>query len=352
MKSALKVLALIILLPIIYVVAVLLYGTITDYQPEEIIQLEANKELSQKLDKDSLVLYIWNIGYAGLGEESDFFMDGGEMMRSSKSVTEKNFNGIKNTVSKWEDADFILLQEVDEVAKRSYRVNQFDGIQAVLSTDFNGVFAYNYKANFVPKPFLNPYGKVFAGLASFGKYGTNELVRYQFPGNFGWPKSIFFLDRCFLVQRVPYNNKEVVVINTHNSAYDDGSLKAGQMEYLKAFVTKEYEQGNYVIVGGDWNQCPPGYDCYNGTSAEEIGYTQSSVAVDYMPQGWKWAFDGNVRTNRKLEAPYDALKTFTTIIDFYLLSPNIEIKKVEGQDLDFKYSDHQPVKLELRLLQQ
>ncbi|MEZ5023619.1 MAG: hypothetical protein R2728_10250 [Chitinophagales bacterium] len=348
--KVLKILLLLVLLAAIYIIGSILYGTLTDYKPAEKITIEPSKASSSAILKDSLVFYIWNIGYAGLGAESDFFMDGGSSTRVSKKLTEKNLEGIKATVSNWKDADFILLQEVDEVAKRSYNVNQFTAIENSLEDNWSGALAFNYRVNYIPVPLLKPYGKVMAGLATYSPYQSIENTRYQFPGKFSWPKSIFFLDRCFLVQRFPINGKELLVINTHNSAYDKGGiLKAGEMEYLKKYVSAEYEKGNYVIVGGDWNQCPPGYDCYGEFTKEEVGYEQSSIADDYMPNGWSWAFDAANKTNRKLEKAYEKGETFTTVIDFYLTSPNIEIQNVKGQDLDFQFSDHQPVRLEVKL---
>jgi hypothetical protein len=68
-----------------------------------------------------------------------------------------------------------------------------------------------------------------------------------------------------------------------------------------------------------------------------------------MP-GWKFAFDPEVPTNRKLKSKYNPDKTYTTVIDYYLVSPNIEIVEVKGLDLKFQNSDHQPVKLKIKLL--
>jgi endonuclease/exonuclease/phosphatase family metal-dependent hydrolase len=68
-----------------------------------------------------------------------------------------------------------------------------------------------------------------------------------------------------------------------------------------------------------------------------------------MPSGWTWAYDGEVATNRKLTEKYDASKTFTTVIDFYLLSPNLKVEEVKGIHLDFQNSDHQPVKMKCSL---
>jgi hypothetical protein len=238
--KVLKVILIIILIPLLYVAGMIIFGTLTDYQPPSEAVVEPGSAGETAIDGDTLTMYIWNIGYAGLGKESDFFLDGGVNTRMSRELTEKNFAGIQKTVSGWNDADFILLQEVDESAKRSYGTNQFTALQTSIGANWTSALAYNYKVKFVPVPFFKPLGNVTAGLATYAPYAASEIKRYQFPGNFSWPKRIYFLDRCFMVLRFPYGNNELLVINTHNSAYDDGSLKAEQMEYLKAFISEEY----------------------------------------------------------------------------------------------------------------
>jgi exonuclease III len=57
-----------------------------------------------------------------------------------------------------------------------------------------------------------------------------------------------------------------------------------------------------------------------------------------------------VPTNRRVSKPYDRSSSLTTIIDFYLLSPNIEVNHIKTVDLDFRYSDHQPVHLQVELI--
>src|SRR5690606_17912604 len=123
-------------------------------------------------------------------------------------------------------------------------------------------YARNYLVKFVPVPYLSPMGGVDAGLGSFSCYAVTEAIRYQLPGEFPWPKRIYFLDRCILVQRTPLpNGKDLVVINIHNSAYDEtGELKRQEMAFIKDYLLKEYDKGNYIVVGGDWNQSPPGFD--------------------------------------------------------------------------------------------
>jgi len=334
MKQAIKIILLIILIPILWVGGNLIYGTLTDYKPpaEEAVEIQANHAERP----DSIIRILnWNIGYCGLGEESDFFYDGGETVRMNQEIVRKNLDGVLSFVKNSDSVDVILLQEVDTLSKRSWQLNEYSEIGEMLP-DFNSSFVLNYNVRFVPIPLTNPMGEVMGGLASFNRFTVTDASRHQFPSSYAWPNSIYFLDRCFMVQRIPYNDVELVIINTHNSAYDDGSLKKAEMDYLKDFLKSEEEKGNYIIVGGDWNQHAPG-----------TGDRQ--VPNEYLA-GWTWAFDTSFPTNRNLEKAYVAGETPTQVIDFYLCSPNVEVEQVSVINLDFKFSDHQPVYLRAKLL--
>jgi len=69
-----------------------------------------------------------------------------------------------------------------------------------------------------------------------------------------------------------------------------------------------------------------------------------------MPTGWQYAFDPSVASNRSSAAPYDRFKARRKVIDFFLLSPNLRVKEVRGIEQEFRYSDHQPVYVEVELL--
>ena len=49
-------------------------------------------------------------------------------------------------------------------------------------------------------------------------------------------------------------DKELVLINFHLEAYDSGEGKIAQSKMLAEKLESEYQQGNYVIAGGDFNQ--------------------------------------------------------------------------------------------------
>lgn len=332
------------------IVGIIIYGTYTDYQPPETedITLQGN---SEKPLGDTLTFLSWNIGYCGLGAKSDFFYDGGKMVRSEKSWVDENYAQIeKMLTTQLPNLDFYLLQEVDVESRRSYGMNQLAAISKAMP-QYNTAFATNYKVKFVPLPFSNPMGYVLSGLASYSTHKSIANTRHQYPGKFEWPRRLFMLDRCFLVQRYPTaNGKQLLVINTHNSAYDtQGTLKKAEMDYLRQFLLDEYQKGNYIVIGGDWNQCPPNVDGNKFLKEGMEPYDPKNIAADYLPATWQWAYDANVATNRSNLFPFDKEKTATTLIDFFLVSPNVSVLKIQNIDLNFQNSDHQPVLMSVQL---
>ena len=339
-KSILKVIAILIVCFSLF----LMYASLSDYKPEltEIIYESGNPDSINVTS--NLNLMIWNIGYCGLSDDMDFFYDGGEQVRTSKKNVLENYEFVKSTLKSNDSLDFILLQEVDVKSKRSYYINELDSFNKILP-NFKSFLGKNYDVKFVPSPITKPLGKVKSGLLSFSRFNPKSVIRYSFPGNYSWPVSLFMLDRCFLVKRFSTSNqKELIVINTHNSAYDDGSLKKQQMEYLKKFLLSEYEKGNYIIVGGDWNQNPPDVDYSDiKENSPTKRFVLNPIDANYLPDTWTWFYDPGTPTNRYLNAPYIKGKTITPIIDFYLMSPNIKSEIIRTLNFNFKYTDHQPV---------
>lgn len=360
MKATLRIIGLLVGLFLLYVVVVLIHGTATDFQPEQEIELEVEGKASVATITDSILTFIiWNIGYTGLGAESDFFYDSGSMLlsggknvRPKEPVVEKNIQGVLDFIKRT-PVDFLLLQEVDVNSKRSYFTNHYEQIGALLP-DYTRTFAVNYNTPRMPLPVLEPwnvYGKVYSGLASYSRFQPLDATRFQLPGDYPWPTRIFQLDRCVALHRYALSNgKELVVANIHNSAYDKGGvLKAQQMEFLKGLFMAEVEKGNYLIAGGDWNQCPPYFKADGFMPGQGGSNLPINIDPAFLPADWTWVYDTTVPTNRNISNPYEAGSTFVTLIDFYLLSPNIQVKQVKGMHLDFQYSDHQPVWMELEL---
>jgi endonuclease/exonuclease/phosphatase family metal-dependent hydrolase len=349
---------------LLYVVIMLIYGTMTDFQPEEKIGLipQAPQAMeAKKIDKAELKLINWNIGFGGLGGRANFFYDAGgfffangKMVRSPREDVEYYLKGIDSFLKAERDADFILLQEVDSMAHRSYKMNQIKRFSDIFA-GYQYVFGVNFNVGYVPMPVARPWdviGQVYSGIVTYLRYPATEAVRYQLPGDFGWPMRIFNLDRCMVAHRIPTEKgNDLVLVNIHFSAYDaKGVLRKQEMDYMQKYVLSEYEKGNYVIVGADWNQCPPDFvfNKYMPSMVDSVNYP-GNIAADFMPNGWTWAADTTLTTNRKLNDTYIRDQTFSTLVDYYLLSPNVELLSVKGIDLDYQYADHQPVRLQVRL---
>lgn len=341
MKKILKYSTIVICLPVVYIALAIVYGTITRYKPDPIETISEIGDGFYINDSSIYSALIWNIGYAGLGANMDFFYDGGTKVRDNKDNTQRNLFFITEFLQQNDSIDFILLQEVDEKSKRSYHLNMVEHLNLALPEHFP-FFAYNYKASFVPIPVLQPMGRVNSGLLTFSKYVPVKTTRNSFPGNFGWPKNIFMLNRCYLVNHFQTETgKDFIIVNTHNSAYDDGSLRSQQNDALIDFLKSENSAS--FVVGGDWNQCPDNFDpkSLKGCVFDSVNY----VVIDeaYKKNDWRFYFDNSVPTNRRVKTSYNKGVTPTTLIDYFLVSEQINVLSCETIDLGFAYSDHQPV---------
>ena len=336
---------------VMYLIIVLGYSTLSEYNPEKVTILKINDN-EDKLIQDSaeLNLLTWNIGYAGLGKEMDFFYEGGTIVRPTNELNTKYLSGIESFISNAQDVDLLLIQELDFNSKRSYAIDQYHKIKHILP-NHSSVFTYNYKSWFVPMPLSEPMGKVLSGMATFSKFKAVEAKRFATPGSHAWPKKLFMLKRCFIYSKYKVTSgKELVIINLHNSAFDDESeLRTAELDMLHELLASEYDKGNYVIAGGDWNQNPVGFN--NKAFQKYLSKSNWPIETDYLPSDWNWAFDLTSPTNRSVQFPFDKNRTETTIIDFFVISPNVEVVEVKTIDLEFEHSDHHPVMMKVKLKQ-
>ncbi len=347
MKTILKILLTIILIPVGLFALLLIWLTAVEYTPAPIETAEVLGAGSASLPLgEELSLLSWNIGYGGLGKEADFFMDGGTQSKSAdQAQVHVYLDGISATVAE-NSPDLLLLQEVDSSSSRTYRIDERRLLRGGMSTE---TYALNYSCPFVPIPWP-PIGRVNSGLYTLTDGLTvSSAERISLPCPFSWPLRVANLKRCLLVSHLPIegSDRELVLVNLHLEAYDDGEGKIAQTKQLQSFILGEYAKGNYVIAGGDFNQVFPGsLEPYPNRHPEnwEPGVIDESI----LPAGWTLAFDLSTPSCRLLNQPYDPTDLAGTqhyVIDGLILSPNVELKSVETLDAGFENSDHNPVKL-------
>ncbi len=353
MKKILKAILILLLVVVVAVGGLVGFLTVTEYKPADVEALELrtlNAGVGGAVPAEALTVLSWNIGYAGLGKEQDFFLDGGTHARpGSAELVNRYLNGIRESIAA-KDADLVMLQEVDTDSSRTYGIDETTALIQNM-----GVYALNYSCPFVPIP-LPPMGKVHSGLFTTADYTVTGAERVALPCPFSWPLSAANLKRCLLVSRLPVegSDRELVLVNLHLEAYDDGEGKIAQTRQLMDLLQEEYEKGNYVIAGGDFNQVFPGsLEVYPNSHPElwEVGALEEAS----LPEGFRYAFDVSAPTCRLLNQPYDPADTANTqyyVIDGFIVSPNVSVDAVETLDLGFENSDHNPVRMTVNLAEE
>ena len=349
MKTLLKVLLILLLVVVLAVGALFVFLTVTEYKPAdtEPLSIVTNAQPGV-IYPDSLSILSWNIGYAGLGREQDFFMDGGTKAKPGDADTVRSYlSGIASTIADT-DADLVMLQEVDTDSSRTYGIDETEELSRMVSA-----YALNYSCPFVPIP-MPPIGRVHSGLFTTADYTIASAERISLPCPFSWPLSTANLKRCLLVSYLPVAGSEhqLVLVNLHLEAYDDGEGKVAQTEQLMRFLEEEYQKGNYVIAGGDFNQIfPGGLDQYPNTHPDL--WSPGILEASSLPEGFGYVYDLTVPSCRLLNQPYDPSDTVNTqyySIDGFIVSPNVDVSSVKTLDRGFVNSDHNPVQITVNLL--
>lgn len=329
--------------------ALVVFLTVNEYNPASVEDLTVSRNADASLSAGMpLRVVTCNTGYGSLSADVDFFMDGGRMVNApSEAAVLENLQGISSLLSA-QAANVYLLQEVDLDSNRSFNVDEVAYYENALNLP--GVFAYNYKCEYVPYP-LPPIGKVGAGLLTLTQLHATEAQRIALPVSFEWPVRTANLKRCLLVERIPVEgtDKELVLVNLHLEAYDNGSGKAAQTEQLNEFLQVEELKGNYVIAGGDFNQTFPESAEFPSVSPES--WVPGVLDAEALPFGYSYVFDDSLPTTRVLNAPYTGSYETSQVyvIDGFIVSDNLAVQNVSVVDDSFRYTDHQPVVLDVVL---
>ena len=329
------------------------YHRIPDNQ-ELLVETRAETENEAVLTTDTLYSALtYNIGFGAYTPDFSFFMDGGKSSwaKSKDSVLE-TVKGAGELAASY-DPDFAIIEEIDLDSTRSYHVDEYSLLKESFP-EYTSVFAQNYDSAFLLYPFTQPHGSSKSGIGLFSRYPVTSSLRRSFPVSTSFSK-FFDLDRCYSISRVPTDNgKELVIFALHMSAYGNSDeIRKGQISMLSEDMKKEYEAGNYVLCGGDFN-----HDLK--ASEDEKGERESwaypfprkelpehfSFGLDLLPQEEQEALWNSAR-NADMEYVPDV--TYTVTLDGFILSDNIECVSYEDVNTGYSYSDHDPVYMEFKL---
>ena len=342
----------------------LAFLTVSEYRPaaQETLDIKSGDTKTALKEGSSLSVMTWNVGYGALGDNADFFMDGGKSVQTADTArVNQNLTGIADEI-KSVSPDIVFLQEVDINSSRSHDIDEAAAIESQLQAAnaaklSNSTFAYNFKVAFIPYP-IPPIGKVNGGILTLSNYSIESSVRYALPTPFKWPVRLGNLKRCLMVDKIPVSNadgsasgKYLVMVNLHLEAYDDGEGKKAQTEMLKEVLQEEADKGNYVIAGGDFNQTFSGTD--DSMYPEYEGkWHCGEVDQSEFSSDWQFEMDNSVPTCRSLDQAYagaDQTNFQYYMIDGFIVSKNVTVSSVKTQSKSFANSDHNPVVMQVKL---
>lgn len=326
------------------------------------LEVTTHENLPQAKKQNPYTMISWNTGFGAYNPEFSFFMDSGEgkngetyqgkrSTAESSDAVASNLTGMEGILKNL-NPDIMLLQEVDEKATRSYHINMKASFEDTFPSD-DSVFAQNFHSVYLAYPFNDPHGSVIAGLLTLSGLQIDSASRYAYPVDETFITKFFDLDRCFDACEIPVegSTKKLIVVNSHMSAYDkEGKVRDAQMDVLCNFLEEQYNLGNYIIVGGDFNQILTG-EADHFDSQMKVPDWVYPFDESRLPDGFSVVKAQNadsVPTIRGTEAPYEKGVSYTTIVDGFIISDNITAG-AENIDTDFQFSDHNPVKLTFTL---
>ena len=345
-----KVLLLIILLAILVAGGYVAYVFLTYSRIEDNLVLQPEGSVTEAAKTgEEYTIVTYNVGFGAYTPDFTFFMDEGTESRAeSKESVEKCINGCADITLSY-DPDFVLFQEVDIGSTRSYQVEQRNLINQKFAAagDYDNVFAQNYHSAYLMYPITEPHGASNSGILTESRFDITSALRRSLPIATG-VKKILDLDRCYSISRIPVEDgKVLVLINQHLSAYGtDAAQGNAQLEMLFTDMKAEYEKGNYVICGGDFNHdfTTDSKEYFNPGTDRSYSWCEP-FPDDIIPQGFTKCTDyadGMISTTRYTDVPYSA-DSFTVILDGFIVSDNVKCTYVQNIDKQYQYTDHNPV---------
>ncbi|VAW21674.1 hypothetical protein MNBD_ALPHA12-42 [hydrothermal vent metagenome] len=296
------------------------------------------KNLEAKLGQ-TIKITSWNIGYAGLGRGSDFIMDGGKnWFPPSRQTVKNNLGAICAQLEKFR-GQILLLQEVSVKSPLSFwqPVRQ----KIIMSMPDNmALFRPDISTWGLPWPLKIAHGTMTISPA---EPASKKLVKLPVEPDF--IGGIIKRNYALLVTRFAIENSsgQWVIINLHLAAFDNkGATRQQQFEAVFAFAQEEYEKGNFIVVGGDWNMALTKTDFLHTTNLKHL-FWLVDLPKEKLPSGWKIVCDKSVPSVRTNYKPYVEGENYTAVIDGFIVSPNVGVDAVKTTNTGFENTDHMPV---------
>ena len=296
--------------------------------------------------EDEIKLLNWNVQFMA-GSGYYFYYEGGSDTRPTSEDTARTTEEVARGIKEG-DPDVILLQEVDDGAKRTDHEDQLENLLKLLPDKYKShTSAFYWKAGFSPHPKI--MGSVGMKLSVISKYRIESAARYQLPLKpDNWFVRQFDLKRAVLEVEFPIEDGEdFIVFNTHLTAFAFGSdVRSRQVEEILGLLEDKSSEGMPWVMGGDFNLQPPSKETEgDGGGVIKPLYENYQAVPGYdevtgpNPEVWYTHYPNDPE-----------VKGPNQTIDYFFLSNNVSLgDHYVRQDDTLDISDHLPVITEVRL---
>ena len=301
------------------------------------------------LDPGQIVsVLVWNIQFCA-GRSRQFFYDGGPAVHVAPAEAEAHLDRIGEVIAT-QDADFVVLQEVDRGSDRTQRTDQHAEILARAPYPCHASTAY-FDNRYVPHPPDDPLGRVEMHLSVLSRYRVATGTRWPLPAlSEPWLRRQFNLRRALLQLDLPLSDgRTLSLFNAHLSAFSggDGTLPRQIGAVRDRLVAAGPDRPQ--VLAGDFNALPPVDDPARlGAAAEHYAADIDAMQVLFdrfrsvvpleahrdEPERWRtWLPHGAERPERALDHAFvtDAVE----VLDASVLSGISDA------------SDHLPIRIEI-----
>jgi endonuclease/exonuclease/phosphatase family metal-dependent hydrolase len=233
----------------------------------------------------SIKVMTYNVQYMA-SKQYVFFYDvpgfSGPDRRPSRAAIETTLREVARVIVD-EAPDFVLLQEVDDGAKRTDYEDQLQRLQALLGAAYPcAASVFYWRVPFLPYPKI--WGSVGMKQCILSRYRIRAVARQPLavpPAN--------LLLRPFLARRsilqafVPIRNgPDLVMMNTHLEAFGEGTgVMQRQVEQVAAALAACDDRGQPWIIGGDFNLLPAGQHAMLAPAQQAYYNPQTELARLY-----------------------------------------------------------------------
>ncbi len=221
--------------------------------PELIGETVATIANSRRRDPVQLRGMVWNVHY-GYGGETDHFAKHQEI----------EVNGTLEAIAdfiKAADVDFVLLQEVDRAADRTYGQDQLRILAERADFPYYA-FVTTWNARYIPFPFGEPdrwLGRLHSGQGILSRFPitSNRRVLLPQPEENPFWYNWFYLNRAVQIVELDVPGESPVqLFNIHLEAFSNTN-RMHQANLLKDLVWKDARQDDRILVAGDFNSTAP-----------------------------------------------------------------------------------------------